>query len=537
MRNTCVTLSLIAALAPLSVACSGTSDANPEQDLAKTDQALSPSVAAVAFQSVNGSLYESGPDYTGQTRGWIAPTTSPSIAEMDGGFYRDVFQGADANHNLWLNGPEGPHSLNIPMAPNTSPCIAGIDGGGYQILFQGSDGNLWMTGTWGTGDTGWPMKGGTSPSISMLPGSTWEGAFQGQNGNLWVVGQVANGDTGIPMAPNAANPAIAGIIGGGYQILFQGSDGNLWMTGTWGTGDTGWPMKTGTSPSITMLPGSTWQGAFQGQNGNLWFVGQIENRDTGLPMMANTSPSIAGLARGGYEIAYQDYNGHYHLTGTDVTGDTGGLMRAGTSPSIAPVYRGPSIYGYSGTSYDGNNAYAGFGWKDVPGASKYRVFVDGKLFKETTQPGSGYVTQLFSTKVSGQVFACFPNGFCVPSNQASATTPKNPNTPPPVPTTGSISVYYELAAPQQYAPCGVATFVLDDVLSESMAGYWIQTSDTHNKRPYLAAGYCQYNWGFTLVKPGVHSSVCAYVGDPNTKSCVYNVSVVAGSPIDEPING
>jgi hypothetical protein len=264
-------------------------------------------------------------------------------------------------------------------------------------------------------------------------------------------------------------------------------------------------------------------------------------------MRSGTNASIAGLADGGYEVAIQGNEtgtGHMWVYGTQTNGDTGGWLKDLTSPSISPVFAAPT--GLKVKPYiDSNDTYwpnaaVTFSWNAVPGATEYYAFTwDDTLnvygvTKETTGTSVTFNHLNYSSSMGFFVAACFPNGLCsASSNEIRTTTPKDPNSPPPVPTTGGISVYYELHAPYANATCGTATFTLDSIIYESAPGYWQQLSE--NQQPYSASGWCQYNGGFSLVKPGSHT-VCAYVGDPNTKSCA-SKSVVAGSTAQARING
>ena len=172
-----ITLSLIGALATLGAACSGTSESMSEQEPAKTEEALSPTTSAVAFRNTSAILWESGPNYTGPTNGKIMQGTSPSISQMDGGFYRDVFQGQDGY--LWLNGPEGPHNQWYGLDSKSSPSITGMPGGDYVYAFQANNHFLWVVGNTGILQRDWyGMMPGTSPSITVLPRRTWVAAFQ-----------------------------------------------------------------------------------------------------------------------------------------------------------------------------------------------------------------------------------------------------------------------------------------------------------------------------------------------------------------------
>ena len=352
LRNRIVSSVIPLAVGPLAVACSGVSDPTLEEEVARADEALSPATSAVAFQGKNGSLSESGPDYTGSTSGVMMAGTSPSIAELDGGYYMDAFQGKDGY--LWVNGPNGPVNQWLGMDNRSSPSIAGLTGGGYQVAFQANTHNLWVTGTAGTGDQWLGMMPGTSPSITAVPGGGWEAAFQANTGNLWITGTLGTGDTGLKMAPNTS-PSIAATPDGNWQVAFQGTNNDLWVYGTSGTGDQWLGMMPGTSPSISPVLTGGFEMAFQANTGNLWITGTLGTDDVGLGMMAGTSPSITALPGGGWEVAFQANTGHYWLAGTQVTGDTNGLMAPGTSPSICPVYApGLSISNFakpiSGTS-------------------------------------------------------------------------------------------------------------------------------------------------------------------------------------------
>ena len=478
MRNTFVALSTVAALAPLSVACSSTSDPQSEA-VASTEQALSLTTSEIAFQANTGNLSGYGSQYAGDTGKGMLNGTNPSITALDGGSYEMAYQ--DNTGYLEVVGSNKQIKTNFLMVSNTSPSIAGLSGGGYEVAVQGTDGHLWLYGTAYIGST----------SSVLMPGT---------------------------------NPSITALTGGGYEVALQGLDSGLLLYGT------------------------------------------QTNGGTTNKLMSGTSPSITGLAGGGYEVALEVLDGYLWVYGTQTSGSTGkgmmkfrvaestGTVTLGTSPSISPIFPKPT--GLTATTFiDPNyggtpNAAITVSWNQVPGASSYLLFggyMNGQYFymdqgkgRKATGPSytyshsSGDVIS-YSTQYLFNVAACYPSGLCgLYSDQIQITSASDANkVPPPPPTTGGISVYYEPHAPAPNAICCTATFVLDNVVYEYQAGYWQQLSE--NQQPYSAAGWCQYNWGFSLVKPGAHQ-VCAYVGDPSTKSCA-SKSVSAGSTVEARING
>jgi hypothetical protein len=503
--------------------------------------------SAVAFRNTSGILWESGPNYTGRTDGKIAKGTSPSIAQMDGGYYRDVFQGQDGY--LWLNGPEGPRNQWFGLNSKSSPSIAGLPGGGHVYAFQDNTqySFLWVVGSAGIlhRDT-YGMMAGTSPSITVLPGGQWLAAFQANTGNLWVADPWGGWDTGYPMWPGTS-PSIAATPDGNWQVVYEEkTTGNVWAYGTIEIRDTGYGMQNTSNPSISPIQTGGFIYAFQANNGNLFVSGPTGLLEGNVHRMApGTSPSVTALPEGGWEAAYaapiDAYHNHYCLTGTQVTGDTGGDMALGSSPSISPVFAKPALKGtynsYTGVS--GPVVDVAFSWygndpryNGPPGASKYRVSINGAAAEEQSAQFANYVIHpaAFSTKYSMQVWACYPNGFCIASNQYSVTTPKNPNTPPPVPTTGEIGVYFEL--PSSSNMCGTALMRIDwsPLFDISATGSHQTSSETG--QPPNGIGWCWYNSGFSAVKPGAHE-VCTCLGpclDPTVTNPWFckDVNVVAG---------
>ena len=560
MRNTFVALSTVAALAPLSVACSSTSDPQSEA-VASTEQALSLTTSEIAFQANTGNLSGYGSQYAGDTGKGMLNGTNPSITALDGGSYEMAYQ--DNTGYLEVVGSNKQIKTNFLMVSNTSPSIAGLSGGGYEVAVQGTDGHLWLYGTAYIGSTPYVLRSSSSPSIAALTGGGYEVAVQGLDGQLWLYGAAYQGPTGVYMT---GSPSITGLPGGGYEVAVQGNDGHLWLYGTANKGSTSSVLMPGTNPSITALTGGGYEVALQGLDSGLWLYGTQTNGGTTNKLMSGTSPSITGLAGGGYEVALEGLDGYLWVYGTQTSGSTGkgmmkfrvaestGTVTLGTSPSISPIFPKPT--GLTATTFiDPNyggtpNAAITVSWNQVPGASSYLLFggyMNGQYFymdqgkgRKATGPSytyshsSGDVIS-YSTQYLFNVAACYPSGLCgLYSDQIQITSASDPNkVPPPPPTTGGISVYYELHAPAPYAICGTATFVLDNVVYEYQAGYWQQLSE--NQQPYSAAGWCQYNWGFSLVKPGAHQ-VCAYVGDPSTKSCA-SKSVSAGSTVEARING
>lgn len=549
--NTFVALSIAAALAPFSAGCSEMSDPEPTA-VASTDQALTTGAYEIAYQGYNdGDLWETGQLWSGNTHLGMMAGTSPSITVLNGGGREAAMQ--DNTGILRVTGDQTTGPTPLGMWPGTSPSIAGLIGGGYLVAFEAAGtANLWFYGglkgaeTWG--DMHYGMAPGTSPSIAGLTGGGYAIAFQTNqaSGNqLWIFGTGGEVRTGLPMMAGTS-PSITGLTGGGYEVAFQGSDGYLHVYGSVDTRSTGYGMwsstRANTSPSITAMPANGYEVAFQANTGDMWVTGTAGTIDSALGMMAGTNPSIAALPGGTFQVVFQDNTGYLYYAGAQTSGRAGDHLKNLTSPSISPVYSAPTgLKASAGVLYGSISSCSSY-WNRVPGADHYVATQNcsGTVNTRTIQPDPTGPPDVewgadvgFSETCTYTASACFANGMCFTSS-INYTTPKNPNPPPPPPpTTGGISVYYELHAPAPNATCGTATFVLDSTVYESASGYWQQLSE--NQQPYSASGWCQYNWGFSLVKPGAHT-VCVYVGDPNTKSCA-SESVVAGSTASARING
>ena len=465
-RSVFSALPLLVALIPVSVACSGTTDATFEQKAATSDQALSPSTSAVSYQKKGGGLSDIGPDYNGTTSGTMMPGTSSSIAEMDGGNYREAYQGKDGY--LWLN-YFGLANQYLGMDNASSPSITGLIGGGYQVAFQANTHDLYVAGTAGTGDQGYGMMPGTSPSIAAMPGGSWLAAMQANVGYLWIVGPGIVLPWVAQMAPNT-NPSIATRSDGTWQVAFQGLDSYLrtydsqsGVTNTW------YGMAPNTSPSVSAVPSGGYEIAFQANTGSLWITGPLGAGDVGLGMMAGTSPSITALPGGGWEATFQANTGNLWVTGSQLTNDTSYAMAPKTSPSICPVYPVPSGVSASapplGTTFD-----LQVNWKAVAGASKYivkntysdgyvQIPPNGSLTKTVTSTSVDWNENFFgnSHTYGFTVQACYPNGFCgKTSSEVRAKTPAKSGGGGTGGNTGTVGVYYYMAQSSNLN-CGSST--------------------------------------------------------------------------------
>jgi len=364
IKHRFVTLSILVALAPLGLACSGGSDLQSE-DLGSTKQAyVTPGPGfQVAFQGIAGTLWESG-NPTKDTGGAMMAATSPSIAGLSSGGFEVAFQG-DKTY-MWITGNAGVGNTWLGLDSATSPSIAALPGGGYEIAFQANTHELWVNGSAGTGSLGYPMMPGTNPAI-IAHGLSYLIYFQHQNGNLWYVGDTAGNagpahwvawDTGYPMAPHTSPTLVAiNAIGlnpssAAFEGAFQHQNGHVHIYGTESVKELDYAMAPNTSPSIARVPPDQYgierfKIAFHGDaaHGHHLFISGGDGNgkdtyDTGYPITPNTSPSIAMSPNGNWEVAFQrtvNGQGHLWFYGTQVTADTNGLMRAGTSPSITAV--------------------------------------------------------------------------------------------------------------------------------------------------------------------------------------------------------
>ena len=417
-------LSIVVALAPLSVACSGTSDLKPEE-LAATEQAVvTPGFGfQAAFQGSGSTLWESG-NPTKDTGSAMMGTTSPSIAALNGGGFEIAFQGS--NQDLWFTGKTGAINTKLPMNKSTSPSIIGLDyPGGYEATFQDNDANhwLWVAGTAGSYNTWYGMKGGTNPSIAALPGGGWAVAFQANTGNLWVVGSAGEFREIAPMAPNTS-PSIASMPDGTWQVAFQGSNYDLW---TYDGVNPPVDMQLGmapnaTSPSIAPVPGGGYEMAFRANTGYLWVTGTLGQSPTPYGIAANTSPSIAVFNDGTYEVAFTaNQTNHLWFYGSNVKQDTNGAMKPGSSPSISPVYNAPTGLAYSMNVY-ANPPYLDLSWV-ATGASYYWVSQSGQPTDSKYQTYSpAYFTNLtYGNSYQYTVMAEYWNGFQATSDPLNVT--------------------------------------------------------------------------------------------------------------------
>ena len=295
-----------------------------------------------AFRGNNGDLWEDGPVWSGNTdtKGAIAPGSSPSIAALNDDRYIVAFEGSSNNY-LWLSGTRNTWSQNtFGMMQKTSPSVTGLFGGyatgSYEVAFQANTGELWVTGTAGTGSLGLGMMASTSPSIAGLTNGGYEVAFQANTGELWIAGSAGTGSLGLGMMAGTS-PTITALTNGGYEIAFQANTGELWVAGSAGTGPTGYMVQAGTSPSIAGLTTGGFEVAFQMRDPNAWLgiYGTLGSGNTWYGMKKGTNPSIAALPRGGYEIAFQDNTGYLYYAGTWINKRSTAFLGNNSSPSIA----------------------------------------------------------------------------------------------------------------------------------------------------------------------------------------------------------
>ena len=337
-----VALSIVVVLAPLSVACSGGPDLQPETVGSAEQAVVTPGLGfQAAFQGNGSTLWLSG-DPTKDTGGAMIGTTSPSIAGLDGGGFEAAFQSSSGT--LWLTGKTGMSGINTnqAMTATTSPSITALDyPGGYEVAYQERSNNhfLCVYGTERIANLGYGMKAGTNPTVAALPGGGWVAAFQANTGKLWVVG---TGGLVIPeiaaMAPNTS-PSIASRPGGAWQVAYQGANYDLWTF----DGNPPVDRKRGmannaTSPSIAAVPSGGYEMAFRANTGYLWVTGDLGETSTIYGIAANTSPSIAVSDDGRYVVAFTA-NQSNHLWFYNSAGgqDTGGAMKPGSSPGIGPI--------------------------------------------------------------------------------------------------------------------------------------------------------------------------------------------------------
>jgi hypothetical protein len=428
-----VARSVLVALAPLSVACSGTAEPNSEA-VASTNQALMTAGAwNVAFQGNKATLCEWGKPWTGDTKLGVAPGTSPSIAALDGGGQQVAFQ-ANGTHYLYVTGPAENRQTNYLMKSNASPSIAGLVGGGYLAAVEGIDNHLWIYGTVPIGQTVDVLAPNTNPSIAGTTDGGYEVAVQGTDNNLWLYGTQFSGPMNVAMQPGTS-PSITALTGGGYEVAIQGQDGHLGLYGTLPIGKTTYVMKSSNSPSIAGLIDGGYEVAVQGQDNQLWLYGTRSSSVTPYVMRSGTNASIVGLADGGYEVAIQGNEtgtGHMWVYGTAANGDTGNWMLAGTSPSISPIFSAPTGFTGIGSVVGGAPSFS-LKWNAAPGATSYNLSVGDPSYTCSTY-GLSYKTATgtslvwggglgangapnpgcfqFSQTYTFYITACYPNGLC-----------------------------------------------------------------------------------------------------------------------------
>jgi hypothetical protein len=502
--------SIVAALAPFSGACGETDDPQSEE-VTETVQALAitPTNSAIGYQQfTDNKLAETGPKYTGTTKGVMKSGASPSIAAMDGGNYKDAFQGKDGY--LWINGSGGPVNQWLGMDSKSSPSIAGLIGGGYEVAFQANDHNLYITGKGGYArDQGYGMTPGTSPSIAAFPGGHWEVAFNanannGTNSNtLWILGSLATYPTWLPMAPGTS-PSIAAQADGTWQVAYQGHDNVLHVYDpAIGHTNKGYAMDPTSSPSITAVPSGGFQIAYQAssqQKNTLWIYGPLGSRDLGLGMMPGTSPSITAPPSGGWSAAFQANTGNLWIAGAQ-TGDTKAKIDAKSSPSICSYFAAPAITGK--VTSNGTNRYGEFNWKSVPGVTKYTqrrtcngVVEYGDRDLPSYETSNNGWLQSPGTTCLYTLTAHYRNGFRVDSNTVSLKVSGN-----------GVGVYYYLELSTGY--CNSQT------MSGSLSPGRFASSTSTGSPADLA--YC----------PGITSGQCCsfYLGASNLASGSYTMSI------------
>ncbi|NUP47206.1 MAG: hypothetical protein HOW97_07805 [Catenulispora sp.] len=285
------------------------------------------------------------------TNSFVAPDSSPALADLGGGGVEIAFAASD--HTLWRGSPESNAFVagfevgrHLTLAPGTSPAVAGDGHGGWKIAIHGSNGDLQTIDSADTIiDTGAAMAPGSSPSVAYLPAAHgYEFTFAGPDNLLWRAFPDTNAfhvSGGLGVQPGTS-PAIATDGNAGFKIAFHAQGGDhMWTAASNGVvTDSGTAMSAGSSPALAFLPiAGGYEITFAGSDNLLWRAFPDTNAfhvGAGLGVAPGTSPTIATGGPAAWEIAFHAPGDHlWTADGAGAVVDTQLVLSAGISPSVA----------------------------------------------------------------------------------------------------------------------------------------------------------------------------------------------------------